>query len=87
MRSIGARVEVEKIGYIGGVLLLLRSFFMPNSVVVCALILMGIAMVFGIVQMILDAVRISKNPVDRTAELEFCRRHGVDMSLGDDGST
>ena len=37
--------------------------------------------------MILDAVKISKNPVDRTAELEFYRRHGFDMSWGCDGRT
>ena len=60
---------------------------MPNSVAFFALFLMGIAVVFGLVRMILDAVKISKNPVDRTAELEFFQRHGIDTSWGGDGST
>ena len=57
---------------------------MSNSVMLCAFFLMGIAVVFGLVRMILDAVKISKNPVDRTDELEFYRRHKIEPPFGGD---
>lgn len=74
MRPIEARVGAEKIGYIEGVLLLLRSNFMPNSVALFSVLVIG-AVGFGLVRMVLDIVKIYKNPVDHSAELEFYRQN------------
>jgi hypothetical protein len=58
---------------------------MSNSIMLCALVLMGSAVFFGLMRMILDTVNIFKNPVvDRTHELEFYRKHRIDPPFGGD---